>query len=361
MSLYESLSRVLAPFASRLNGLLTGYDGTTYSSPAEAVRTQISDLHVLIGDIQGDAKIAGSAVGYDGTESGLSATTMQGAVDEVSGDVANVNGRLDDLGIPSSIREAIYNLFDAAGYTETTNVSVSLAVLEAWAEETTSLSINQSTLSLVSRGATAQLTATVVPSGNTVTWTSSDTSVATVSSAGLVTAVGIGTAVITATSGNISKTCLVTASWTIQNTTASILQSGAYYYDVGNTHAVREAENAAITVLYDLDAATTALSLSGVIVNDGIITSTSIGTLRVYKDGESVTYWGMYGRWAKEPADSYTEYSKATTVSEFNQISFTVDSRYLDDSYMYDGVTGQVYFAGVNTPYYGMSNISEAS
>ena len=99
MSLYESLSRVLAPFASRLNGLLTGYDGTTYSSPAEAVRTQISDLHVLIGDIQGDAKISGSAVGYDGTESGLSATTMQGAIDEVSGDVTAVNGRLDEQGV----------------------------------------------------------------------------------------------------------------------------------------------------------------------------------------------------------------------------------------------------------------------
>lgn len=94
MSLYESLSRVLAPFASRLNGLLTGYDGTTYSSPAEAVRTQISDLHVLIGDIQGDAKIAGSAVGYDGSESGLSATTMQGAVDETNEKFTAVNGRL---------------------------------------------------------------------------------------------------------------------------------------------------------------------------------------------------------------------------------------------------------------------------
>ena len=95
MSLYESLSRVLAPFASRLNGLLTGYDGTTYSSPAEAVRTQISDLHVLIGDIQGDAKISGSAVRYEGD---LTATNMQGAVDELSGDVADVNGRLREQG-----------------------------------------------------------------------------------------------------------------------------------------------------------------------------------------------------------------------------------------------------------------------
>lgn len=95
MSLYESLTRVLAPFASRLNGLLTGYDGTVYSTPAEAVRMQISDLHVLIGDIDGDAKISGSAVSYDGTESDLTATTMQGAVDEVCENVSELNGRLD--------------------------------------------------------------------------------------------------------------------------------------------------------------------------------------------------------------------------------------------------------------------------
>lgn len=114
MSLYESLSRVLAPFASRLNGLLTGYDGTTYSSPAEAVRTQISDLHVLIGDIQGDAKISGSAVGYDGSESGLSATTMQGAIDEVSGDVAEVNGRLQEYEeiFTGDVGESVSNWLD---------------------------------------------------------------------------------------------------------------------------------------------------------------------------------------------------------------------------------------------------------
>ena len=33
---------------------------------------------------------------------------------------------------------------------------------------------------------------------------------------------------------------------------------------------------------------------------------------------------------------------------------------YIHDAYMYDKTTGQVFFAGRNTPYYGMSNISEA-
>lgn len=60
-----------------------------------------------------------------------------------------------------------------------------------------------------------QLTASVVPSGLTVTWTSSDTDVATVSSAGLVTGKAAGSATITATVEDSahetdSATCAVT-------------------------------------------------------------------------------------------------------------------------------------------------------
>ena len=60
-----------------------------------------------------------------------------------------------------------------------------------------------------------QLIASVVPSGLTVTWTSSDTDVATVSSAGLVTGKTAGSATITATVEDSahetdSATCAVT-------------------------------------------------------------------------------------------------------------------------------------------------------
>lgn len=96
MSLYESLTRVLAPFAEKIKGIQTGYDGTTYSSPGEAVRTQISDLHVLIGDEPGTA-IQGGSVSYDGTESGLAATTVQAAIDENAANVSSTNERLDDV------------------------------------------------------------------------------------------------------------------------------------------------------------------------------------------------------------------------------------------------------------------------
>lgn len=62
---------------------------------------------------------------------------------------------------------------------------------------------------------TVQLAASVVPSGLTVTWTSSDADVATVSNAGLVTGKAAGTATITATvedsaHNTDSATCAIT-------------------------------------------------------------------------------------------------------------------------------------------------------
>ena len=74
----------------------------------------------------------------------------------------------------------------------------------------TGISLSKTSLSLT-KGNTATLTATVTPSGSSdsVTWTSSNTSVATVSD-GVVTAVGNGSATITAKAGSKSATCSVT-------------------------------------------------------------------------------------------------------------------------------------------------------
>lgn len=75
----------------------------------------------------------------------------------------------------------------------------------------TGISLNKSTTSITSIGDTETLTATVTPSDTTdqIVWSSSDNTVATVSN-GTVTAVGLGSAVITATCGNYSATCTVT-------------------------------------------------------------------------------------------------------------------------------------------------------
>jgi uncharacterized protein YjdB len=78
----------------------------------------------------------------------------------------------------------------------------------------TGVTLNKSTLALTV-GSNATLTATVAPSNATnqnVTWTSSDASVATVSSAGKVTGIKAGTATITVTTvdGSKTATCTVT-------------------------------------------------------------------------------------------------------------------------------------------------------
>lgn len=78
-----------------------------------------------------------------------------------------------------------------------------------------SISLNHDAKTFTKAGETLQLTATIYPdsaTNKTVTWKSSDEKVATVDESGLVTAVGNGTADITATTedGNFKATCQVT-------------------------------------------------------------------------------------------------------------------------------------------------------
>lgn len=78
--------------------------------------------------------------------------------------------------------------------------------------EVTSVSITQSAIEMII-GESFQLEATVSPSNaadKTVTWSSANTSIAKVSSSGLVTAVTKGTTTVTASAGRKSSTCQIT-------------------------------------------------------------------------------------------------------------------------------------------------------
>ena len=94
----------------------------------------------------------------------------------------------------------------------------------------TAIALNTNSLSFASLNSTQQLTATTTPAGGNVTWSSSNTSVATVSSTGLVTSVAYGSATITATAGSVSATCsVVVAQATCTGITATYTQSGTVY------------------------------------------------------------------------------------------------------------------------------------
>ena len=101
----------------------------------------------------------------------------------------------------------------------------------------TALSLNRTSLNL-NAGDSQTLTATVTPTDaatKNVTWKSSNTSVATVSSTGVVKAINGGTAVITATTKdgtNISKTCSVTVASKLNG--LNQVNGTWYYYKNGS-------------------------------------------------------------------------------------------------------------------------------
>ena len=120
------------------------------------------------------------------------------------------------------------------------------------------VTVSPATADLTALGATVQLTAEVhdqnarVMAGATVTWSSGDTSVATVDASGLVTAVGNGAATITASAGSASGSAVVTVTQSVA--TVEVSPSAADLAALGatvqltaealdaNGHAVAEAE-----------------------------------------------------------------------------------------------------------------------
>ena len=85
---------------------------------------------------------------------------------------------------------------------------------EGW--EPTDILLDKSSIKLTTAGQTSQITATLIPADavSSITWTSSNTSIATVSSTGLVTCVTPWTCTITATTDNwLTATCWVSNWW----------------------------------------------------------------------------------------------------------------------------------------------------
>ena len=122
----------------------------------------------------------------------------------------------------------------------------------------TGISLNKSALSFTTAGQTATLTATVTPEDATdksVTWTSSNTAVATVSNTGVVTAVAEGTATITATTNdgtNLSAQCTITVEVSSSNIVfadANVKAICIQNWDTNGNGELSESEAAAVTDL----------------------------------------------------------------------------------------------------------------
>ena len=126
---------------------------------------------------------------------------------------------------------------DDGGKTATCDVTVKARVIHV-----TGVSLNKTSLTLT-EGETATLSATVTPADATdksVTWTSGDTSIATVSSDGVVTAVKAGTATITVTTTDGSKkaNCSVTVKAKVIAVTGVALDQTSLYMVEGETRTL---------------------------------------------------------------------------------------------------------------------------
>ena len=170
-------------------------------------------------------------------------------------------------------------------YNSGNNVTVTFGTKPNFA---TGISLNKTSTRIL-RGSTETLTATVTPNNTTdktVTWTSSDPSVASVSNSGVVTANKVGTATITATTNdgtNLSASCTVEVHWnavtgiSVTPATATILVGGTTTLTA--TVTPDNASNKSVTWTSSNTAVATVNAngvVTGVSVGNATITATTV-------------------------------------------------------------------------------------
>lgn len=148
-----------------------------------------------------------------------------------------------------------------------TNLSVVVPV--------TGISLNKNETT-IARGGTEQLTATVEPegTGSTVAWSSDNEKVATVDETGLVTAVGKGTANITATAGGQSASCKVTVNAPLQGIEIT-----------GEQSTIKKGQTTQLSVIYDPEDTTDDTTVIWSSDNEKVATVDQTGLVKAVADG----------------------------------------------------------------------------
>ena len=128
------------------------------------------------------------------------------------------------------------------------------------------------------KGATDKLTATLVPAdaNGTITWSTSDSSVATVSSDGTVTAVKNGTATVTAKCGDLSAQTKVTVINPLKAITIT-----------GTTHSIKKGQTTQLGLTYDPADTTDSVAATWTSSNTSVATVSKTGLVTALKDGST--------------------------------------------------------------------------
>ena len=183
--------------------------------------------NVRITDQTTDSSLsAGDYVIVDSSSEGTRKFDLGSELSDIKEDLANIEG--GGGGVTDAVKAALLQLASKVAYIDDDGQDYYDDLYNAL-YAITAVRLNTSSISFSSINATQQLTATTTPEGGTVTWSSSDTSIATVSN-GLVTSKGYGNATITASAGSVSATCSVlVAQATLSSISAVYTQSGTVY------------------------------------------------------------------------------------------------------------------------------------
>lgn len=188
-------------------------------------------------------------------------------------------------GMSTAFKQALHNILEKVAYIDEDGQDYLNALDSAMYPPVTAISLNTNSLSFASLNSTQQLTATTTPSGGAVTWSSSNTSVATVSSTGVVTSVGYGSATITATAGSVSATCSVTvAQATLSSISAVYTQSGIVY----DTDSLDDLKADLVVTATWSDSSTSTVASTDYTLSGTLTTGTS--TITVSYGGKTTTF-----------------------------------------------------------------------
>lgn len=192
---------------------------------------------------------------------------LQTWMDEVDQEITDIKQDLAGLsGVPNTVRQAIYTLLNNGGFADI-GLTDEIAIVEEWASVSArAIALSQNSITFTSAG-TQQLTAILTPPDTTdvVYWTSSDETVAVVSSSGLVTAVGNGSCNITAQVGSCIAICSVTVSGMVR------------IFNISNTLTKAENSNSAVSVIEGDTYSATITGVTGYSVADSDIVVTMGG------------------------------------------------------------------------------------
>jgi len=222
----------------------------------------------------------------DESENPVQNKVINRKISEIKADLEDLEDRVEDLeegggsGVPASVKSALASLFNAIPYTD--DMTSEIAIIDSWASEISGISVSPTTAS-INGSSTTQLVATTTPAGGTVTWESSNTAVATVSSSGLVTGVGDGQATITARCGGYHASCAVTVSGSRTLTSISAVYSGGTVYDTATLNDLKS--SLVVTANYDdsTTATVTDYTLSGTL-------AVGTSTITVSYGGKTTTF-----------------------------------------------------------------------